>query len=355
MSQNQPNKFVPPDPSKDYESMPVQPPLIEEDEETHRRLVKTKTTFSAPTDVTLLPLRNDNHALILVNITHRGHRPRSIYPGFRILGAFPDAQSVSEHVSKHFEGSECSMYVTPAHQLMAICHSTDRQTDLQYNREHIDSLVNLHNIAAETRDEDFKKNVEDRKTGDLGKSMFAKRYKNQTTQSARISLVKKTFDKTIQELKKTSTLSSSVCIAKQSFAAVIILSDIRSIALKGDTDKEPLLAVLDVFGTEEDATNYAKYTASKQYPKCAIDIVDLYGWCFPENIDTDKIKEVYGSEQLNDIMQGRKDNLNITNKFEEWCRENKIEPHVTEVGGEVREVTATIDEQMAAKGSMTFK
>jgi hypothetical protein len=346
MSQDQGNKFVPPEPSREYDPMPAEPPL-NENEETHRRLLKTKTSFDAPTNIAPIPLRNDNHALILVNVTHQNHRPRSIYPGFRILGAFPDAQSVSEHVAIYYQASECSMYVTPAHQLMSICNGTEQQADLEYNRNHIDNLVKIHNTAAENRDEDFKNNVQDRKTGDLGKSVFAKQHKNQKTPSA----VNKIFEKTIQGLKKTSTLSSSACIAKQNFAAVIILTDIGSAALEGEKKKEPLLAVLDVFGTEEDATNYAKYTASKQYPKCAIDIVDMYGWCFPENIDPDEIKEVYGSDQLNDIMQGRKDNMNITDKFEEWCKENNVEPQITEIG---EEVTTTIDEQMAAKGSITF-
>jgi len=331
--------FQPPPTSQDYAPMPEQP-ILEVDEKTNRRLRQTKTEFNAPANITPLPLRNENHAYILVNVTHRDQRPKNMFPGFRILGAFPDPASVTQHVNQYFKGSDCSMFVTPAHQLMAICSSTDRQQNLDYNKKHIDTLVQLHNDAAEKRDTDFKDNVAQRKTGDLGKSMFAKQHTKKKHVSKRKEIMKEKFDTAIKDLKKTSVLSSSACIAKQNFAAVIILSDMRNVALTGEKDQEPLLAVLDVFGTEEEATNYAKYTASKQYPKCAIDIVDLYGWCFPENIDTDKIKEVYGSDQLNDIMQGRKDNMNMTDKFEAWCKENNVEPQITELG---EEATTSVD------------
>jgi len=338
-------RFVPPEPTNQYNSAPTKSPEKDQDLETHRRLDQTKTGFETPAGITAPPLQNDNHALVLLNFTHQGHRPRSTYPGFRVLGAFPTEGAVKQHIHQHYEDSDCSLFVTPAHQLTVVCASTERQQDSQHNKMQIETLVELHNNSVEKRDADFQKNIEESKTGKTGQSLFAREYQTRQKKNSRVELMEKKFEETITKLKKTSTLPSTCCIAKQNFAAVIILTDIRPTAASGEKDKEPALAVLGVFATEEDATNYAKYTASKQYPKCAIDVVDMYGWCFPENIDTEKIKEVYGNDQLNDIMQGRKDQQKTTDQFQEWCKENKIEPEVTEIGEEIKQ-PVSVDEQL---------
>jgi hypothetical protein len=339
-------RFVPPSPTNDYDSAPEKPPILEEDPETHRRLLQTTTDFELPSGVTAPPLRNENHAFVLVNFTHRGHRPKSLYSGFRILGAFPDEDVLKRHIAQHYEGDDCSLFVLPVHQLTPICSSLENQQNVEYNKTQIETLVRLHSELVDASNKDFKKNVEDAKTGKTGKSLFARKYRMLHDKST--AEPKETFD----NLKKTSTLSATCCIAKQNFAAIIILSDIRPDAHK--KDKEPVMAILDIFDTEEDCSNYAKYTASKQYPKCAIDVVDMYSWCFPENIDIEQIKEVYGNAQLNDIMQGRKDQQQTTSKFEEWCKENNIQPTVTEVEDEVSN-PLSVDEQLKKKEAiLTF-
>lgn len=348
-------RFIPPPETCDYDPAPMKPPLRSDDcEVTNRRLVQTKTEFETPGGVTPIQLRNDNHAFILINITHRDHRPRSIYPGFRILGAFPSISQMEMHIEQHYKGSECSLFATPTHELMVICESTEKQQDGHYNKKHTESLVELHSKFADNQDEDFKANIQESKTGETGKSLFARKLKTNAKTSHRVELIESKFEQTITELKKTNTLPATCCIAKQNFAAVIILSDLRPTALNGEEDKEPVIAVLGVFATEDECTNYAKFTASKQYPKCAIDVVDMYSWCFPEDVDTEKIKEVYGNDQLNDIMQGRKDQTHVTEKFQDWCKENKIEPQVTEIGNEL-ESPDSVDVQLKKKDvALTF-
>lgn len=306
-----------------------------------RRLVDSKTEFIPPPGFTPLPLRDDNQQFILLNIAHQSHRPRSKFPGFRILGAFPDMESISAHVAQNFQNSDCSLFATPAHQLMSICSSTERQQDLEFNRRHIDELVQLHKEVADQRDLDFKRNVEEKKTGSVGQSLFAKQ-----SQAPRISeAAEKKFEDAMIGLKKTSTLTAASCLPKQNFAAVIFLSDIRQ--SEEEILKEPLIAVLAVFSTEEDTINYAKYTASRNYPKCDINVIDLYAWCFPENIDVNQIKEVYGNEQLNSIMQGRKENMEQSKRFATWCTENKVEPNIIEIGEELVNPPSVTEQLMA--------
>lgn len=291
-----------------------------------RRIVDSKSEFSPPPAISVLPLQDENQKFFLMNITHHGHRPRSKYPGFRVMGAFPTIENLTSHVQQFFAQSDCSQFATAAHQLMCICTSTERQQDLEYNRCKIDKLVKLHDEEAAARERDFAQNVAERKTGSVGLSRYAKK----TTEPSDT-----TFDESsVAGLKQTSSaLSASACIAKQNFAVIIVLLDIESVP------KEPLVAVLSVFPTEEEAATYAKYTASKQYPKCNIDVVDMYSWCFPENIDTDKIKEVYANDQLDTIMTARKENILQAERYTKWCSENNVEPEVTEIGQE----TATLE------------
>ena len=350
MQSEQHAAFVPPEASRSYTSAPLEPPSADDVAPgSRRRLATTKTSFVPPNDITPFPLLDANHSFVLLNLTHHGQRPRSRYPGFRIMGAFPSVGAVTQHIQDHFPNSDCSMYVTPSHQLMAICENTAHQIDGAYNQGHVARLATLHNQLSEQRDTEFAENVDRQSTGSTGNSLFAKCHIQGTDTKD------DAFLSAARELKETSTLTSNACLPKQNYAVIITLSDIDPEALRGTKAKEPLLAVLGVFSTEEDAANYAKYTASKQYPKCILDVVDLYAWCFPENIDVDKIKEVYGSDELNDIMQGRKDNMNITNKFKEWCDENHITPKYTDLDEKSSQGAATVDEQLSSMGKMVFE
>lgn len=334
-------RFVPPPPSKEYTPPPSEP--LPEDPVTHRRLRETKTDFTVPPGVIPLPLKNDDHALTLLNIAHKNHRPRSRYPGFRILGAFPDTQTMQDHISKYYDNSECSLLAVPTHQLMPIFTSTEKQQDITHVQKHTELLVDLYSKHIAKTDSDFKENINASKGGKVGESLYGK------GKAKSAVAVDTKFEETVKELKKTGSLSGSACIAKQNFAVIIIIPDSRPEALSGLIDKEPLLSVLDVFATEDDATKYAKYTASKQYPKCTIDVVDMYAWGFPEHVDTDKIQEVYGSDQLNDIMSGRKDNASMTEAFQKWCAENNIKPQVTELGGEKKESAKVTEDEHVKK------
>jgi hypothetical protein len=126
-------------------------------------------------------------------------------------------------------------------------------------------------------------------------------------------------------------ISSAAMLADQKFAVVVILSDLRKCVVNGDQDPEPCIAFLGVYPTEEAATRYAKFTASKQYPKCDIDVVQMYMWEFPENIHPDSINEIYGHERLNEIMASKKENTKISKEFEGWCSDNGVKPNVTDI------------------------
>lgn len=296
-----------------------------------RRLTIEKTNFTRGTSET--PLLNEMHGLILLNITHQQQRPRHQYPGFRILGAFPNERALYHHVNQYYKGSYASLRMTPVHQLMTICESDVLQDDPAHNKRQIEALVKIYSDAADARDVDFKKNVENGSTGSVGESIYKSRIQCIKTMEKKAEHYKSEHENDGVD-RLPHNISASAQISDQRFAVVIILSDIRPVVIAGDGLPEPCVAILDVFSTEEHAMVYAKQTATNAYPKCDVDVVDMYVWHFPENIHPDKIKDVYGHKRLNEVMEARKENSDLANDYQLWCKENDIEPTAPEVDGE---------------------
>ena len=295
---------------------------------TTRRLTIEKTSWdSKPTDGTSI---NPDHSIILLNLCHNNHRPMHKYPGFRILGAFPNMNSLQLHVKKNYEHSEASLWATPVHQLMTICKSTEDQTNVSYNKKQIERLVEIYEDAADKRNREFKETVDKGKTGTVGQSI----YKSKIICTETIEKNGKLFDeehKNDEINRIPHDLSFSGKIINQSYAVIITLSDIRKVVKTGKSVPEPCIAILDVFESEESAIKYSKTVASKSYPKCDIDVVDMYSWHFPENINPDKIKELYGHKRLDEVMNTRKQNNEMSQDFQEWCTSNNVEQSTVEI------------------------
>jgi hypothetical protein len=105
-------------------------------------------------------------------------------------------------------------------------------------------------------------------------------------------------------------LSMAAGVNGQRYVCIIVMVDISPMTMKGSKAPEPLVAVLASFETRKEADTYAKFVASKQYPRLSIDVVDQGQWLFPETVDTDSLNSVYGDENLNSIMKRRR----VTNK-----------------------------------------
>jgi len=296
--------------------------------ENNRRIVVEKTKFDS--HARSQQLKNPNHDVILLNLTHQKQRPMHKFPGFRILGAFPNLHAAAEHSRLYFPESKVSIFQTPAHQLVVISASHEDQMSVLHTKTQIETLVKMYAEAAKKRDDDFKHNTDQQRVGSVGDSIYSAKLKCMAAMATRGG----EYDKSHVSDKvehNPHNMSGIAQIAGQTHAVVMVLSDIRESVASGEAIAQPCIAILDVFGNEEDALAYAKTTATRQYPTSDIDVVDMYAWQFPDNIDPEKIKEVYGHKRLDDVMTARKENQELSFDFEKWCGENNYPATVVDV------------------------
>lgn len=116
-------------------------------------------------------------------------------------------------------------------------------------------------------------------------------------------------------------LPAEATVINQRFVVVSIMLDIRKAVIEGHKESEPGLVFLAAFNNRTDAEDYATNTARPAFPKAGLDVVDMYQWLFPENIDPDELKEEYTNPELNEIMQGRKDEIRDVADYKEFCKE----------------------------------
>jgi hypothetical protein len=148
----------------------------------------------------------------------------------------------------------------------------------------------------------------------VGQSLYAREHK------ANKAKEQKRQNPRALHLPETSQLLANGKLASQSFAVIAVLRDLRNEVLRGEEVPEPAVAVLGTFPDKELASDYAKYTAHREYPGAVIDVVDMYVWLFPEDTRTDDVPEVFGIKHLDDIMSGRKDNIREASAYEEQVK-----------------------------------
>jgi hypothetical protein len=247
------------------------------------------------------------------------------------------------------EKPQISLWISEMHKMNCIMESTERQQMDLVCMEHIGNLIDLHSEWFDKCEADFKQAVADGCTVpttlpsgapsdvssaqppsaapcNLAPEVVAAAATSTTENDA--TLVS-TASETNQTAKVESgdvepePLSQTSRLSGQCHAVVVHLTD-SSVRPEG-APLEPAFAFLGCFATVEDALRYGKFTAAPKYPKCMIDIVDMYEWIFPEHVNFDDIKEIYGNKQLNDLMRGRKESIANAQRFQETMRKKQEE------------------------------
>jgi hypothetical protein len=120
-------------------------------------------------------------------------------------------------------------------------------------------------------------------------------------------------------------------LASQRFAVVAFLLDYSEAALNLTTDPKPACCVYAAFSSVEDAEKYIETTASRHETDFHLDVVDMYEWLHPEDVDDEQLTEVYRDPELNRIMNARKREKQRLEDFGAFCKAVGQETPLTDV------------------------
>lgn len=291
---------------------------------------------------------NPDQRFVLFNIAHRAQVPKSTRPSFRILGFFETMEELTQH-AKSCGVTDCNMWNAPVPGHITLCTSTEKQLD-PYSKTKADEMVQRYMDDKKRRDEEFKINREKKMSGKQGLSMDKVKELNRQrreerrkkTVSSRTKLLekKKTNEHQEQTEQQPSTVRDLPLGAqrrKQEFAVVTILKDITTKTLKNLQDPEPVICFWRAFPTFEAAKEWTTVTASRYIRYLTMDIVDMYEWLHPEDVNADLLEEGYRDPDQQNVMKRKKIEKDKVLDFEKWNKEQGREMPVTEIVATVKD------------------
>lgn len=260
---------------------------------TARRIERMRSSYIIPEGVSPPPLVGNQH-FVLYNVAHEGQIPFCAKPAIRLMGIF---ESDEEARSMLPAGTDVSYFVSPTHKFVPLMSNNETNAEAA-----IAAIIELHEGLIQANDRDFNAMVNEQRPGVAGKSAATIRKESQRTRAPRPA--PRPEDK---PSKPCPPANGSQCLAGQAVAVITILHDIRPASLSGEQALEPLIAVLHATDTVEHATQYAKYTATKQYPHNDFFVVDMYKWLFPEDVDFNNLAtEEFSNDKIDAIFKKRR-------------------------------------------------
>lgn len=263
-----------------------------------RRLKISDMQFEIPKDFNPYPLRMKGQVGALVNLCNVNQKPRHADAGFRILGLFQSKKEAIQYIQSNIRNPQENVYWIPCHELAPICKNYEDQLDDDYVKQITQEIKTTHSRVAAINVKKFKKKLQERKTQYMDYDKFDHdQMLHQTQEKQR----QEQFQNIVNKFKLTIVKDTKVHQTKeQNFAVIGIHEDIR----KWISTKEPLLVILACFEKEEEALNYAKYTASFEYEDISLLIVQMRKWLFVKSIKDLKCL-IFRDKELNQIYQNK--------------------------------------------------
>lgn len=255
-----------------------------------RKFESAPASFVVPKGVSPPPLIGNQH-FVLFNIAHERHIPTSTKPAMRLLGTFATEEEARAMVP---ENPPISYFISPTHRFVPLTSGPEVETSST-----VATIVKLHEEALQKNNKDFDDMIEKKREGTIGKSVTTLRARSTRTRYPRET-------KELPVAKPCPPVTGDRCLAGQNFAVIVILQDIRPESLSGDAPLEPLIAVLFAGGTLDEAEQYAKYTASKEYPNNDTLIVDMYKWLHPEHVNFRDVASESADERVTAISNKKR-------------------------------------------------
>lgn len=127
------------------------------------------------------------------------------------------------------------------------------------------------------------------------------------------------------------SMPEQAVVLSQRFAVVAFLLDYSERVLKLEADPMPAACVYAAFASVDEAEQYIEKTAGRHETQFHLDVVEMYQWLHPEDVDDNQLTEVYRDPELNKIMNARKREKQRLEDFDAFCKDIKQETPVTEI------------------------
>jgi len=278
-----------------------------------------------------LPFQDPNQNIYIMNIAHRQQRPVSKLPAFRICGGFRDVDKLKRHL-KSCGGDQAyggaAIHGAPAHKKILLCSSIDKQQDPSYSNyvmEKIEDISSRYLKKIDFHNREFQENKNEHRMGKTGQS------KNTNKTSSRKVLLDKKFKELEKKGEETGEVSRIAEVRNQKVAVVTIMDDLTPVAQKGLEDPEPIIIIWGCFESELKAKHYILNTAQEKIKDVSLDVVNMYEWIFPTEIDCEQVEEQYRDQTLDKVMKARKNQKNAVLSFEDWCKNEGKEAPALEI------------------------
>lgn len=261
---------------------------------------------------------------------HRGLRPASDRPAFRILGLFHNPANPNQpsdfdnwlddlrNTSNIFgpDGS-CTLgdiEKLPTHKYTLIPKNVARAQNDKYVLSKIEEIKRLHAEATSFADKEFKQHITQQSKGEMGLSLDHKRKeasqkpsskKHKKKTSSRNKALKHLAAEKSGSSRSVARVPRNLEIRGQNYAVIVVLTDVTENVLNNKDDPEPIFMIIDAFDKLEEAEKFSESVKNKIF-NVDINVVDMYVWLFPEDVEYDQIQEKYRHSEQDKVMQAKK-------------------------------------------------
>lgn len=230
----------------------------------------------------------EDQRFVLFSLSHEEFAPVSECknaPALRIYGAFPDIESVREHVKAvRACDSTCSLLVHNTHEWGLGGSCPAHLADDSYVRRKREHLLELYEKRMDKNKRQFDENVTQRQVGNN--------------------------EKTVERDNRANDVSSKTKVGRKAPMAMV-MRDQRVVALSviqdDSADCEFLFRVYGCFETEKDANRWVRNVGGNHITDHDIDVVSTCEWMYPQSmLSSNARKEVFRSPELDKIMRNYK-------------------------------------------------
>lgn len=284
-------------------------------------------------------LNEQGFKYVMYMTAHTQLSPRSPRPAYNILGFFQKRSLAMAHYKSillpSFGGTPPgNIGLSRTLQYFLIPTTMDKMRDGSYTNDKIERLKSNHLSTVRAQNEEFQDNLEHQKAGKQGQSVGSKRKAEKAEKRKKTR--KRAFKDHVRknEMEGVGPISRSAEVRYQNFVAVVHLRDNTEDALSGQTQPEPAILPIRPFNSEDEGVKWITDQGSKFVYSMHLDVMCMYDWIWPEDVDEDKIPNSFRNKKLDNIMSVKNDKAEEVKDFAQWCEANDMDMPTLDVTDE---------------------